>query len=78
MAMVANKNIDYAVCSKNTVQAAIKYYPQLDTKTEISFNQFYSWGVNRKQKDLLKNLNQWIEKFKKTKDYNQLINKYYK
>jgi len=78
MAMVAHKNINFAVCSKNTVQAAIKYYPQLDTRTDISFNQFYSWGVNKKQKILLKNLNQWIEIFKKTNYYNQLINKYYK
>lgn len=78
MAMVAHKDIDYAVCSRNTGQAATKYYPQLDMNTDISFNQFYSWGVSGKQKELLSALNQWIAQFKKTKKYKELINKYYK
>ena len=78
LAMVANGDIDYAVCDENIALKSINEMPQLDIKTAISFTQFYSWGVNFNNKILLDSLNSWLEEFKKTTEFQQLLQKYFK
>lgn len=77
IAMVANGDIDYTVCDESIAQATIKNFPQIDIETAISFTQFYSWGVNKKNKELLDTLNVWIETFKQTPAFKNLEKKYY-
>ena len=76
VAMVANGDIDYAVCDESIVLASIKYFPQIDIETAISFTQFYSWGVNKNNTELLDSLNAWIETFKQTPAFEKLNKKY--
>lgn len=76
IAMVANKDIDYAVCDESVAQAALKDFPQIDIETAISFTQFYSWGIHKDNQMLLDSLNTWIDAFKQTPTFKQLEKKY--
>ena len=77
LAMVSAGDIDYAVCDANVAQATLPDYPNLDIQTEISFNQFYSWGVNKYSTALLDTLNVWLDEYLQTKAYKKLYKKYF-
>ena len=76
LAMVANGDIEYAVCDENIAQALASNFPQLDLQTAISFTQFYSWGVNIENTILLDTLNAWLRTYKETPAFKQLMKKY--
>jgi len=76
MALVAHGDIDYAVCEAGVAQASLSYFPQLDISTEISFNQFYAWGVSKQSPVLLDTLNHWLRHFMQSKTYKALSKKY--
>ena len=78
LAMVAAGDIDYAVCEENIAQASIKDFPNLDINTDISFTQFYSWGINKQSTALLDTLNCWLDDYLKTKAYKKLYKQYFK
>lgn len=78
VAMVANGDIDYAVCDESIVQASVQDFPNLDIKTDISFTQFYSWGVNKSAPVLLDTLNAWLDRYVQTKEYKELCKRYFK
>ena len=78
LAMVAGGDIDYAVCEENIAQASIKEFQNLDIRTDISFTQFYSWGVNKQSEALLDTLNSWLDEYMQTKVYQKLYKKYFK
>lgn len=78
IAMVAHGDIDYAVCDESIAVAVIDSFPQLDISTDISFTQFYSWGVSKQSPVLLDSLNSWLETFKGAKEYKEIYRKYYK
>ena len=76
LAMVANGDIDYAICDENIALTSAHHLPLLDIETAISFSQFYSWGVNRENTILLDSLNTWLEDYKQTASFQELIKKY--
>ena len=76
IALVAGGEIDYTVCDESIAQACIANLPQLDIETPVSFTQFYSWGVNPKNTVLLDSLNAWLEIYKDTPAFQELIKKY--
>ena len=76
LAMVANGDIDYAVCDEGIALASVNLMPQLDIETAISFTQFYSWGVNPNNIILLDTLNAWIDEYCETPEFQKLMNKY--
>lgn len=78
LAMVAHGDINYAVCDESIALASIDSFPQLDIHTDISFTQFYSWGVNKHSPVLFSNLNSWLKTFTKSKEYQRIYKKYYK
>ncbi|WP_291588052.1 transporter substrate-binding domain-containing protein [Bacteroides sp.] len=77
IAMVAHGDIDYAVCDESIARAAADSLPQLDISTDISFTQFYSWGVSKQSPVLLDSLNSWLTKFREGKEYKEIYRKYY-
>ncbi len=77
MAMVSGGDIDYAVCEENTAHIYLHNFNNLDINTKVSFNQFYSWGVNRNSPELLDSLNSWLETYLTTKDYKELYRRYF-
>lgn len=78
ISMVAHGDIDYAVCEETIASAAADSLPQIDISTAISFTQFYAWGVSKQSPVLLDSLNQWLDKYTKTKEYRSLYKKYYR
>lgn len=78
IALVAHGDIDYAVCDETIAKAVADSLPQLDISTDISFTQFYSWGVSKQSPALLDSLNAWFTTFRKGKEYKQIYRKYYK
>lgn len=76
MALVAHQDIDYAICEESIAKNLIDQFPQLDINTAISFNQFYGWGANKNSNELIDTLNSWLNRFMKTKAFNELIKKY--
>lgn len=76
LAMVAYGEIDYTVCDETIARAAVKELPGLDIGTDISFTQFYSWGVNPNSPVLLDSLNAWIDRYKQTREFQQILKRY--
>lgn len=77
LAMVSAGDIDYAVCDEMSAKAYIGKYKNLDMSTNISFNQFYSWGISRKAPILLDSINSWLDRYIETKEYKTLYDKYF-
>lgn len=77
LAMVSGGDIDYAVCDENIAQASLSAFPNLDISKDISFTQFYAWGVNRHSPVLLDSLNRWLERYMATDEYRKLYEKYF-
>lgn len=78
MAMVAHSDIDYAVCDEHIARVLADSLPNLSIDTEISFTQFYSWGVNNQSLVLADSLNNWLIKARKSSYYKQIYRKYLK
>ena len=78
VALVAHGDIDYAVCDEKIAHALADSLPQLDLTTDISFTQFYAWGVRKQSTELLDSLNAWLDSFLHTEAYNRLYRKYYR
>lgn len=76
--LVAHGDIDYAVCNEMLAKKAALTLPQIDVNKDISFNQFYSWAVNKQSPILLDSINHWITTETSTKEYQKLYNKYFK
>ena len=74
--MVANNDIDYAICDENIALTSAHHLPVLDIETAISFTQFYSWGVHKDNTVLLDSLNCWLQNFKQTTTFHELLKKY--
>lgn len=77
IALVAHGDIDYAVCDESIARAVADSLPQIDISTDISFTQFYSWGVSKQSPVLLDSLNAWLHHFRTTNDFKRIYRKYY-
>ncbi len=75
--MVVNGDIDYAVTDRQIALANKDRYPQLDFDTDISFTQIQSWVVRKDSPALLDSLDHWLCKFKTTKEFKRIKNKYF-
>jgi len=76
--MVADGEIDRTVADYNIASINKTYYPALHINTRISFSQRIAWAVRQNSPELLKAINKWISKEKKSADYNVIYNKYFK
>ena len=76
LAMVAGKDIDYAVCDETIARTALKNFPDLDISIDIGFTQLYAWGVSKQSTELLDTLNVWLDDYIHTKEYKTIKNKY--
>ncbi|TKG88638.1 transporter substrate-binding domain-containing protein [Puteibacter caeruleilacunae] len=77
VALVSKGDIDYTVCDENVAKVNQSYYPNIDIKTPVSFSQKIAWAVRKDEPELLDFLNNWIVKFRETKEYTRIYNKYF-
>ncbi len=75
--LVAMGEIDYTVSDEHVARVNQTYYPDIDVQTAISFPQYLAWGVRKESEKLLKEINEWLVQFKKTKDHRLIYNKYF-
>ena len=79
MALVANGEIDYAVCDENLALVTATYFPDIDIAMQLSNPQSLAWGIRRTNSGQLKEeLDQWISNFRKTQTFALLYSKYFK
>jgi len=70
--------IEYTISDEYIALVNQKYYPDIDTKTPVSFPQNIAWAVRKGATDLLDTINYWLVDFKKTRTYAYLYNKYFR
>lgn len=75
--MVAQREIDYAVCDEKTANRIAESQPELDVATKIGFTQFEAWSVSQDSPILLDSLNAWILRAKSTDKYDELFKSYF-
>jgi len=75
--MVAEGDIDYTIAEKNIAELNSSYYYNIQTGPEISENVDICWAVKKSNKKLLEVLDNWLEEYKKTKDFALINHKYF-
>jgi membrane-bound lytic murein transglycosylase F len=77
--LVETGEIDYAVCNANIASVNAAHFHDIDVKTQVSSPRNLAWGIRAGNSDkLLKELNDWIKSFRKTRSYTLLYAKYFK
>lgn len=74
--MVANKEIDFAVCDQKIAKKIAASQPELDITTSMGFTQLEAWVVSQNRPDVLDSLNTWIDKAKQKKELNKIYRRY--
>lgn len=74
--LVALGDIPRAVLSETVAKKMKPDYPLADISTPVSFSQFQSWALNKKDTSLSDSVNTWINEFKTTDRYRNLCKKY--
>ena len=75
---VVNKDIDYTISDEHIALVNKKYYPDIDVKTPISFQQNIAWAVKKGDSILLTEINNWLESFNKSLTSRFIYDKYFK
>ena len=76
--MVANGDIDYAVCDHQIAETLKNQFPNIDTETDISFTQLQAWVIRKNSPALLDSLNSWIRQIKESGTFDKIYKSYYK
>lgn len=77
MVMTSIGEIDNVVVNEHVAKAIARDYPNLDISLSLSFNQFQSWAVAKRDSVLLDSLNIYIDRFKDTPAFRSLIDRYF-
>lgn len=78
IAAVANGEIDYTVADEHVALVNERLYPNIDTKTPISFLQKLAWALKKEEdKALLDEINHWLKSFNDTFEARVIYNKYF-
>lgn len=74
--MVAAGDIDFTVCDERVARHLSRTLPEIDVETDISFTQLESWAVRRNSPILLDSLNSWLGRFKNTRKFKSIHDRY--
>lgn len=74
---VANKEIDYTLADKNIAIVNEWQYPNIDASVSVSSEQQIAFATRINSDSLTTSINAWLMKYKKSKAYKQLYQKYY-
>lgn len=75
--MVASGEIEFTVCDEKVAQQLSEILPEIDIATDISFTQIESWAIRLNSPVLLDSVNCWLARFKETREFKNILNKYY-
>lgn len=74
--MVAVGDIPLAVVNERTALRLAGEYPGIDVSTAISFTQFQTWALRKKEMELTDSVNSMIKRYKQTDGYKDLLRRY--
>lgn len=75
---VTTGEIDYAVINESIATSLAKqYHGKIDVNTAISFTQFQSWVLNKKNTALCDSLNSWLKQAQQSAPYDNLMTRYF-
>lgn len=74
---VFNNTLDCTVADKNIFDINRRYYPGIRVAFPIKEDQSLAWVINEDKRYIKKVLKYWLRKYKKSGDYNALVDKYY-
>ncbi len=74
--LVADGELDYAVCDQSVARLVADNYPQIDMQTDLGELPI-GWVMRPTSDELLQEINQWLAGFKKTAKYAVLYKKYH-
>ncbi|KAA6351289.1 Membrane-bound lytic murein transglycosylase F [termite gut metagenome] len=77
IAKVSKGEIAYTVCDSWTAQLNATYFPNLNTKLPISFDQRSSWAVRGNTPLLAMAVNEWYEKNRMSPEYLSIRKRYF-
>jgi membrane-bound lytic murein transglycosylase F len=77
IAQVANGQIDYTIADEHVAKINMASYDNLDFETQISFRQKIAWAVRKDSPKLLEEMNNWLNRFKKTTAFAVIYKKYF-
>lgn len=77
LAMVSAGEIDYTVCDENMAMLNQLYHPNIDLSLKVSFPQNISWAVRKGSGEWKEFLDEWIVRFKQTKEYQEIYYRYF-
>ncbi|KAA6308641.1 Membrane-bound lytic murein transglycosylase F, partial [termite gut metagenome] len=77
IAQVSKGEIAYTVCDTRTAQLNATYFPNLNTKLSISFDQRSSWAVRKNTPLLATAVNEWYEKNRISPEYLSIRKRYF-
>lgn len=75
--LTAIGEIKQAVVNEETARRVASDYDNLDISTSISFNQFQSWMLGKRDSVLRDSINLWMERLKKTEKFKAINKKYF-
>jgi len=73
---VSDGTISYVVCDYNIAKISQSYFSNIDIETDLSFPQNISWCVRPESVVFLDTLNNWLETYIDSEDYDRLLRKY--
>ena len=76
--MVSTGEIEYTMADENIAILNKGYYPNIDIKTPMSFNQRIAWATRKNHVELQSAFQDWFERFKKTEEFAMIHLKYFK
>tara|TARA_Y100000589_G_scaffold317298_1_gene343197 strand:+ start:125851 stop:127251 length:1401 start_codon:yes stop_codon:yes gene_type:complete len=74
---VAMGEINFTVADENVAKVLQHFYPNIDISVPLSMKQKIAFAVRKNSRKLLTNYNLWFNRFKKTRKYKYLLQKYF-
>lgn len=77
ISQVAQGQISYTVAEDDVARLNATYYPNLDVKTAVSFDQRSSWAVRKGSVELAEAINLWQQQHKSSPQYTASMKRYF-
>jgi len=74
---VLKGEIKYTIAHENLARLSKEEHPKLDIKTKVSFKQRIAFGLRLNSPELKKKLDEFLEKYCESEEYNALKHKYF-
>lgn len=76
---VAEGEIDFTICDSHVAAINKKYHKNIDIETQLGdYSQNLAWGLPLNSDSLLVVINEWLDQYKKSKEFYFVYNKYFK